>query len=137
MVTILRDISPKIQEAELDKRAMSVFMKVLEILGGPRRLFEYRNLTWLPSIMEASYVVVLASDYSKSRDEIASKLGLSKTTVTNILRANPDEAESVIREGFLAGAKRPRHMAGALAKLAYRELKREAGNKDHGREMEQ
>jgi len=127
-VKFIESVSKETWESGLDEKAMGVFMKVLEVLGGPRRLFEFRNLTWLPALMEAAFVIVLANDYSKTRDEIASILGISKQTVTNILRASAQEAKDFIKEQCSGRAERPRHVAGALAKLAYEQLKRRQSN---------
>lgn len=73
-----------------DEMAMGVFLKALEIAGGPRKLIEYRNLTWLPSLLEAAYAVVLREEFMKTEDEIAQFLGLTRQTVRNILRADPE-----------------------------------------------
>jgi len=47
----------------------------LESINGLRRLVEYRNLTWLPSLAEATYVVVLKNEAFKTYGEIARELG--------------------------------------------------------------
>lgn len=112
----------EIKEFDIDAMAIRVFLKALEIIGGPRKLIEYRNLTWIPSLMEASYAIVLQDMAMKTETEIAEFLGLTRQTVRNMLRAEP---ELVIKklEGELE-EKTPRaHTAGGLAKLAYREVK--------------
>ncbi|NPA15272.1 MAG: bacterio-opsin activator [Deferribacteres bacterium] len=111
----------EIKEVDVDSLAIRVFLKALEILGGPRKLIEYRNLTWVPSLIQASYAVVLARELMKTEDEIAAFLGLTRQTVRNILRA---DEELVLKklEGELK-EKTPRaHTAGGLAKLAYKEI---------------
>lgn len=116
-------IGPKeIKEFDVDALAIRVFLKALEILGGPRRLIELRNLTWVTSLMEAAYAIVLAEEAFKTEDEIAEFLGLTRQTVRNILRSDPElvlkKLEGELRE------KSPRaHTAGGLARLAYREIK--------------
>ena len=126
MVTEVKPDSEKDFEKELDDRAMKLFLKSLDILGGPRRLFEYRNLTWLPSLVEASYVVVLFEDYMKSSKEIASMLGLSSATVSNILRAKEEDVVNKILNSVPGDkGEKPHHVAGSLAKLAYKKLKEE------------
>ena len=82
------EIKPK--EVDYDTMALRVFLKALEIIGGPRKLFEYRNLTWIPSLMEASYAVVLKEEGLKSEDEIAKFIGITRQTVRNMLTADPD-----------------------------------------------
>ncbi len=113
----MKVVEPK--EYSLDDMAMKVFLEAINLAGGPRKLMEYRRLTWLPSLMEAAYSVVLANEEKKSEDEIASFLGLARPAVRNILRANPDE---VMKR--LEGRVRSRsHVAGGLAKLAYEKIK--------------
>ncbi len=111
----------EIQRPDVDSAAIRVFLKTLEILGGPKKLITYRNLTWLPSLFEAAYVVVLANDYQKTEAEIAEHLGITRQTVRNILRA---DTETVMKrlEGELREKTLKAHIAGGLAKLAYEEL---------------
>ncbi len=111
----------QIREVDIDALAMRVFLKSLEILGGPRRLIEYRNLTWVPSLIEAAYTVVLAREMGRTEDEIARFLGITRQTVRNILRADEElvlkRLEGELQEGVKS------HTAGALAKMAYSEIK--------------
>lgn len=109
------------REAELDIKALRVFLKALELLGGPRRLIEYRNLTWLPSLMQASYAVILSTEALKTADEIAQFLGISKQTVQNILRADPEFIKHKLSGDEIASGAKV-HTAGSLAKLAYQEI---------------
>jgi predicted transcriptional regulator len=51
------------QPPDIDQRALRVFLKAIELVGGPRQLVELRRLTWLPSLMEAAYAVVLAEEH--------------------------------------------------------------------------
>ncbi|ADU96484.1 hypothetical protein [Thermovibrio ammonificans] len=111
------------REVDYDALALRVFLKALEILGGPRKLFEYRNLTWVPSLIEASYAVVLREEAMKTEDEIAEFLGLTKQTVRNMLSADPELVMKKL-QGELESKEIKVHTAGGLAKLAYREVKR-------------
>lgn len=122
---MVKEVGPvKKPEKELDEKAMKVFLKTLDLLGGPRKLFEYRNLTWLPSLMEASYVVVMFED-GKTSQEIAEALGLSTNTVRNILNANPEVVKAKLKQEVQEeGKKIKTHIAGGLAKLAYQALKK-------------
>ena len=116
-------ITPQeIKTQDIDALAVRVFLKSLEMIGGPRKLILYRNLTWIPSLLEAAYSVVLANEYLKTESEIAEFLGLTRQTVRNILRADP---ELVIKklEGELKEKDLKAHTAGGLAKLAYQEIK--------------
>ncbi len=111
-------------EVDVDAKAMRVFLKSIEILGGPRRLVEMRNLTWLPSLMAASYAIVYAYDKHYTAERIAEKLGITKQTVQNILRADPEAIKAKIEEALREEEEEKRtHTAGALAKLAYEEIK--------------
>jgi len=108
---------------DIDRMAEKVFWEAIRILGGLKRLVEYRNLTWLPSLAEASYVVVLKNETFKTYREIAEILGITEQTVKNIATADEGEVKRYI-EGELE--ERPKeHIAGGIAKLAYRKLKDE------------
>jgi len=112
----------EIHEVDIDGLALRVFLKGLEILGGPRKLVEYRNLTWLPSLMSASYAVVLSNELMKTEDEIAQFLGLTRNTVRNMLRADPEIVMKKL-EGELEAKEIKEHTAGGIAKKAYQEIK--------------
>ncbi len=112
----------EIKGFDLDGLAIRVFLKALEILGGPRKLVELRNLTWITSLMEASYAVVMWEELNKTEDEIAEFLGLSRQTVRNILKADPELVMQKI-EGELKDKTHKAHTAGGLAKYALREIK--------------
>lgn len=104
----------------IDTLAEKVFLEAISIAGGLRTLLQYRNLTWLPSLAEAAYVIVLKEEGQKTSAEIAKELGITQQTVRNILSAKEEKVEK-----FLKGAKEDisEHIAGGLAKLAYRRLK--------------
>ena len=113
-----------VQTVDVDAMALRVFLKSLELLGGPRRLIEYRNLTWLPSLMAAAYVIVLSEEALKSEDEIAHFLGITRNTVRNIRRADPERVLQRLQSEVSEQASTVKeHTAGGLAKWAYREIK--------------
>jgi probable regulatory domain-containing protein len=93
-------IEVKPVEVDVDAKALRIFLKSIEILGGPRKLVEMRNLTWLPSLMAASYAIVYAKDKNYTAERIAEILGLSKQTVQNILRADPEALKARIEEAL-------------------------------------
>ncbi len=101
--------------SNLDEIAKAVFYNSIELLGGIKNLIDYRNLTWLPTLAEASYVVVLKNEGALTNREIAERLGLSEQTVENILRAKEAEP-SELKE-------MDTHKAGAIAKMAYKSTK--------------
>ncbi|OYT41561.1 MAG: KaiC associated regulatory domain-containing protein [Candidatus Aenigmarchaeota archaeon ex4484_224] len=113
----------------IDKMAEKVFEKSIELLGGLKHLIEYRNLTWLPSLAEAAYVIVLKNEAFKTYSEIARELGITEQTVKAIATANEQEVLKYL-EMKLKGETLPKekreHTAGGIAKLAYKSLK-EAG----------
>ncbi len=114
----------EIQYEDLDSLAVRVFLKALEILGGPRKLIEYRNLTWLPSLMSSSYAVVLHEEFHRTEDEIAEFLGLTRNTVRNMLRADVELVLKKLKGEIENPETAPKeHTAGGLAKFAYREIK--------------
>ncbi len=113
----------EIQQVNIDGLALRVFLKALDLIGGPRALFEYRNLTWVPSLIEAAYAVVLANELLKTEDEIAEFIGITRQTVRNMLRADVDLVKQKLRQE-LADKTIKAHTAGGLAKWAYEEIKR-------------
>ncbi len=115
-----------IKENELDEIAIKTFLRTLEILGGPRKLILYRNLTWVPTLIEACYSVVLRDRYMKTETEIAEFLGLTKQTIRNILKSDPDVVLDILEDEMKKKEIRT-HVAGGLAKLAYKKIKEELG----------
>jgi probable regulatory domain-containing protein len=107
--------------------AERVFFKSIDLVGGLYKLAEYRALTWLPSMARASFVIVLREEFFKTENEIAEFLGISKNTVRQILRADPNLALYKIQH-FEELTKEERqhlkvHTAGGIAKLAYKYVK--------------
>ena len=113
----------EIQHQDLDGRALRVFLKALEIAGGPRALVQRRHLTWVPSLLEAAYVIVLKEEYGKTEDQIASTLGITRNTLRLILRADPETVRRRLQEPAEETEEAKAHVAGGLAKLAYAALK--------------
>ncbi len=116
------EVIAKPKGADIDKLAEKVFLESINILGGLKNLIQYRNLTWLPSLAEASYVVVLKNEAIKTSKEIAKELGITDQTVKNILSADEEKVKKFL-EGELEEI--DEHKAGGIAKLAYKKLKRE------------
>ncbi len=116
-------IEVKPVEENVDAKAMRVFLKSIEILGGPRKLIEHRNLTWLPSLMAASYAIVYSKEKAYEAERIAEILGSTKQTIQNMLRADPEVIKAKLEEAIKEQEEEKRtHTAGALAKLAYEEI---------------
>ncbi len=104
-----------------------VFFKSIDLLGGLKKLAEFRTLTWLPSLARAAFAVVLREEYLRTEDEIAQIVGLTRNTVRNILRADPNMAIYKV-EHFDELAEEEKkelkvHTAGGIAKLAYKMVK--------------
>ena len=74
-----------------------MFEKGIEIVGGIRKLVEHRNLTWLPSIAEVAYVIVLSNQTTKTTKEIAEYVGITEQTVKQILRADPEAVKNTLK----------------------------------------
>lgn len=118
---------PLASDTEVEQLIGRVFMKAIDLLGGLNKLAEFKTLTWLPSLARACFVVVLKEEYLKSHEEIAQKVGITKNTVKNILYADPhlalqkiEDVKNLVQEG---SKDLKTHIAGAIAKLAYREIK--------------
>ena len=107
---------------DVDAKVMRVFLKSIELLGGPRKLIEHRNLTWLPSLMTASYVVVYARDHNYTQERIAELVGSTKQTVQKILSADTSIVKQLL--DLNVDEDKKTHIAGALAKLAYEAISR-------------
>jgi hypothetical protein len=106
----------------IDTMAEQVFAESISLLGGLKKLVEYRNLTWLPSLAEAAYVVVLRNEAMKSYAEIARELGITEQTARNIATADEEKVRAYLAQEVESADE---HIAGGLAKLAYRKLKKE------------
>jgi probable regulatory domain-containing protein len=117
------------QPPDIDQRALRVFLKAIELVGGPRQLVELRRLTWLPSLMEAAYAVVLAEEHHRPAEEIARFLGVSSAAVRHLLRA--PEAAVLERLRGEEPSEHNVHIAGGLAKLALEALQREEESGTH------
>ncbi len=113
------EVMPRKPETELEATVLRVFLKTIDLVGGPKALAERRHLTWANSLMAASYAIVLHEEALKGADEIAAELGISRATVQNILRADPEAALKKLSEVGEGGNIRV-HLAGGLAKAAYR-----------------
>jgi len=116
-----------VNEENIKYLAERVFFKSIDLVGGLYRLTQYRNLTWLPSLARASFVIVLREEYLKTEDEIAKFVGISRTTVRMILRADPNLALYKIEHiDELSKEEKKQlkiHTAGGIAKLAYKLVK--------------
>ncbi len=117
----------KPMEVDAEPLVVRVFLKAIDLLGGFQKLAEFRTLTWLPSLARASFAVVLREEYLKTEEEIAEIVGLTRQTVRNILRADPELALYKIEhidELTQEEKKELRvHTAGGIAKLAYKLVK--------------
>ncbi len=118
-------IGRAVGERNIDRLAERIFHESIRLAGGLKGLVEYRNLTWLPSLAEASYIIALKNEAIKTNREIAEYLGITEQTVKNILSADERAVEEYLRgEREKAGE----HIAGGLAKLAYRRIKENRDN---------
>lgn len=121
------EVKPQEDESSnVEHLTQKVFFKTIELLGGIRKLAEYRSLTWLPALARASYAIVLKEKFLKTEKEIAKMVGITKNTVKMILRADPEIALKKIKELEESGENRKEfkvHTAGAIARFAYKELK--------------
>jgi Predicted transcriptional regulators len=117
----------EIPQNEFEDLVARVFSKSIDLLGGIVKLAEYRTLTWLPSLARATLAIVLKEEYLRSEEEIAQKVGITKNTVRNIIRADPQLALEKIKrleELTKEEAKELKtHTAGGIAKLAYKLVK--------------
>ncbi len=123
MVVLSEEEIKSVDTDNIDTLALRIFLKTIEIIGGPRKLILYKNLTWLPSLLEASYVVILSNEYYKTDKEIAEFIGATTQTVQKILKADPEETLKRLEGEIKKEDQIKTHIAGGLAKLAYKEIK--------------
>lgn len=118
---------PQFEKDDIENFAGRVFFKCIDLLGGLNKLALFRTLTWLPSLARASFSVVLKEEYLKTEDEIAKYVGLTRNSVRNILRAkidiSPEKLEEFLEEQKEKGKELKIHIAGSIAKLAYKLVK--------------
>lgn len=121
------ELTPKRDDREIEILVARVFFKAIDLLGGITKLAEYRTLTWLPSLSRAAYAIVLREEYLYSEDDIADRVGLTRNTVRNILRADPERALYKVQhiDELTAEEKKELkvHTAGGIAKLAFQMVK--------------
>ncbi len=117
-------IDKPISNVDYDYLAERIFEESIRILGGLKNLINYRNLTWLPSLAEAAYAIVLKEKAMKTYKEIAEYLGVTEQTVKKIFQADPEAVKKYL-EGEID--KVDYHKAGGIAKLAYERVKDENG----------
>ncbi len=118
-------IGKPVKEGNIDEIAERIFHESIRILGGLKNLVEYRNLTWLPSLAEAAYVVALKNEAIKTNREIAEFLGITEQTVKKILSADENRVMEYLKG---EGEKEKEHIAGGLAKLAYKAIRENRDN---------
>jgi len=127
MAIILSPMGLDIDERGVERLVERVFYKSVDLLGGLKKLAEFRTLTWLPSLARAAFAIVLREEYLKTEDEIAEYVGLTRNTVRNILIADPDAAMYKIEHLDELSAEEKQqmkvHTAGGVAKLAYKLVK--------------
>jgi len=107
---------------ERNKKVLRMLNETINLLGGPRKIAEYRNLTWIPSLIKACYAIILKEEEHKTSDEIAQELATTKNTIRKMLEADEEEVKKKI-EG-ITEEKIDEHIAGGLAKLAFKLMKR-------------
>ncbi len=124
-------IGKPVNERNIDAVAERIFHESIRILGGLKNLVEYRNLTWLPSLAEAAYVIALKNESIKTNREIAEYLGITEQTVKKILSAD----EYRVMEYLKGESREKEHVAGGIAKLAYRAIKEHRDNLEERMEI--
>ncbi|BAL80976.1 hypothetical protein [Caldisericum exile] len=119
--------SREVPQVEFEDLVARVFSKSIDLLGGIVKLAEYKTLTWLPSLARATIAIVLKEEYLRSEEEIAHKVGITKNTVRNIVRADPklalDKMQKIEELTKEESKNLKTHTAGGIAKLAYKLVK--------------
>ena len=124
---MILNINANVNNKDIKYLAERVFFKSIDLVGGLDKLAEFRTLTWLPSLARAAFVIVLKEEYLKTEDEIADFVGLTRNTVRQIVRADPNLALYKIQHiDELTEEEKKQlkvHTAGGIAKLAYKLVK--------------
>jgi len=111
---------PKDVDVEREEKVLKMLVEAMKIMGGPKKLVGMRNLTWLPSLIRAMYAILL-KEAGYTYEQIAEKLGITRATVEKMLTADEEAIKKKI-EG-LTDEDIDEHVAGGIAKLAYREMR--------------
>lgn len=112
---------PKDLSIEREEQVLKMLVEAIRIMGGPKKLVGMRNLTWLPSLIRAMYAV-LYREAGYTHEEIAKKLGITRATVEKMLTADEEAVKKKVVG--LAEEDIDEHVAGGIAKLAYKEMRR-------------
>ena len=112
---------PREPDEERDEKVLKMLIEAIRIIGGPKKLVGMRNLTWLPSLVRAMYAVLLRNA-GYTYEEIASRLGVTRATVEKMLTADEEAVKKKV--AGLTEEDIDEHVAGGLAKLAYKEMMR-------------
>ncbi len=118
---------PKDRDVERDEYVFRMLVEAMRILGGPRKLVHMRNLTWIPSLIRASYALLLR-DAGYTYEAIAEKLGSTKATVQKMLSADPEAVLKKIQSEDEVEI--DDHVAGGIAKLAYKAMRRKLSEEE-------
>ena len=113
--------------SDVDDKAMRVFMKSLELAGGVGDLVKSGAHSYLPALLESSYVMVLKNEKHQPNEEIADYLGISTGAVSDILEAPTEGALIRLTHPSMEEDSPPDFgtVAGGLAKSAYQVIRRE------------
>ncbi len=110
---------PQSKASTKDERVMQVFLTALDACGGPRSLVERHRASWLPHLMESSYIVVLQEDDHKNPEEIANILDISVADVENVLGGPVEGAMQRVKEAPPESMDECEDIAGGVARYAY------------------
>ncbi|ODN29872.1 hypothetical protein [Fervidobacterium thailandense] len=124
-MVVVKPVSEPIEEIVAE-----IVNRCIELVGGFEGLLKYDNLTWVTSLVRSAYAVVLKHELNKTTEEIAKILGITKNTAKEILEAKEEKVRELISKGELQSIEElDTHIAGALAKIAYKQLKSEGDRK--------
>jgi len=97
---------------------LDLFLAAVDAAGGLGRLVRERRLAWLPSLMQAAFIVSQQEHAHRTVEDIADDLGVPRDLVESVLSAPVDtgaaDLERLPGDEFEWG-----HTAGGIAKRAY------------------
>jgi hypothetical protein len=84
-------------EEQVDELVLKVFLKALDIVGGPRKLILYRHLTWVPSLIGGLLCGCIEGKIFQDGIGNSEHPWFDKATVRNILTAKTEGIRKILR----------------------------------------
>ncbi len=97
---------------------LDLFLAAVDAAGGLERLVREHRLMWLPSLMQAAFIVSQQENEHRTLEDIADDLGIPRDLVESVLSAPLDTGAADL-ERTPGDAFEWSHIAGGIAKRAH------------------